>query len=182
MIGVFGSAFNPPTLGHKSAIMQAARQCDKIILVPSASHAFGKKMLAYETRLQLLEHFIDDIQPDVPCPLEISTIESQMMATGYQPIYTFDVLQQLERELGTHQLKFILGPDNAAPGTWQKFYKSQEIDQNWGKIECNEAVNVRSTYLRDAIKTGSTEPQLLKFTTPEVARYICNNELYRAND
>ncbi|GAA3939454.1 nicotinate-nicotinamide nucleotide adenylyltransferase [Litoribacillus peritrichatus] len=182
MIGVFGSAFNPPTLGHKSAIQQAALQCDKIILVPSASHAFGKKMLAYDLRLQLLKHFISDIQPDVPCPLEVSTIESQMIAAGYQPIYTFDVLQQLENKLNTDQLKFILGPDNAAPSTWGKFYKSQEIDQNWGKIECNEAVKIRSTNLRDAVKAGNTEAQLWNFTTPGVARFICDNGLYNADD
>ncbi|MDF4536048.1 nicotinate-nicotinamide nucleotide adenylyltransferase, partial [Vibrio parahaemolyticus] len=48
-IAVFGSAFNPPTLGHKS-IIDSLGHFDLILLVPSIAHAWGKTMLDYELR------------------------------------------------------------------------------------------------------------------------------------
>lgn len=59
-IAVFGSAFNPPTLGHKS-IIDSLGHFDLILLVPSIAHAWGKTMLDYELRSQLVDQFIQDI-------------------------------------------------------------------------------------------------------------------------
>ena len=46
-IAVMGSAFNPPSLGHKDVVEQALKQCDQVWLVPAFRHAWGKKMAAY---------------------------------------------------------------------------------------------------------------------------------------
>lgn len=59
-IAVFGSAFNPPTLGHKS-IIDSLGHFDLVLLVPSIAHAWGKTMLDYELRSQLVDQFIQDI-------------------------------------------------------------------------------------------------------------------------
>lgn len=42
-IAVMGSAFNPPSLGHKDVVEQALTQCDQVWLVPAFRHAWGKK-------------------------------------------------------------------------------------------------------------------------------------------
>lgn len=181
MIGIFGSAFNPPTLGHKDAITQATQDCNKILLVPSASHAFGKTMLPYELRYRMLMGFIQDIQPDVSCKLEVCDIEHQMLNEGMTPIYTFDVMDRLESELNTTKLAFIMGPDNANPKTWQKFYKHQEIDARWKKIICDEQAPIRSTLLRDKIADRASDQELLTFTTPSVVNLIRAERLYQKN-
>ncbi len=62
-IAVFGSAFNPPSLGHKSVI-ESLSHFDLILLVPSISHAWGKQMLSYEIRCELIDAFIHDLQSD----------------------------------------------------------------------------------------------------------------------
>ncbi|GLQ31267.1 hypothetical protein [Litoribrevibacter albus] len=178
MIGIFGSAFNPPTLGHKNAIIQASRSCQTILLVPSASHAFGKQMLPFELRYRMLLGFVHDIQSQIPCPIDVSDIEQQMFHEGFSPIYTFDVLARLEKELGTSELAFIMGPDNANPETWQKFYKHQEIDQRWNKILCEEQQPIRSTRLRQTVAEGATDDRLLNFTTASVVDVIRSEGLY----
>ena len=43
-IAVMGSAFNPPSLGHKDVVEQALKQCDQVWLVPAFRHAWGKSM------------------------------------------------------------------------------------------------------------------------------------------
>ena len=57
-IAVFGSAFNPPSLGHKSVIERLSH-FDKVLLVPSLSHAWGKEMLPFDTRIDMVLTFID---------------------------------------------------------------------------------------------------------------------------
>ena len=182
MIGIFGSAFNPPSLGHKDALIQAAKHCEKILLLPSASHAFGKDMLPYEIRYHMVSAFARDIQSDVTCPIEVSSLEQEMASEGISPIYTFDVLDRLETELGTNQLAFILGPDNANPDTWARFYKHQEIDQRWQKLICKEQQAIRSTLIREKVAEGADTETLFSLTTPSVIELIRTNNLYRPSN
>ena len=49
-IAVMGSAFNPPTLGHVDVIEQALANADRVWLVPSFRHAWGKEMAPYLDR------------------------------------------------------------------------------------------------------------------------------------
>ena len=79
--GVFGSAFNPPTQGHRDVLIQAAPHFDNILLVPSVAHAFHKKTLPLAKRVELLEAFCVDIST-VFCKFEISLIESELLKTG----------------------------------------------------------------------------------------------------
>ena len=63
-IAVFGSAFNPPTRGHEDAIryvLDEVGDVEKILLVPSYHHAFAKQMADYDTRIELLKAFVNDI-------------------------------------------------------------------------------------------------------------------------
>ncbi|HIB77351.1 MAG TPA: hypothetical protein EYO58_06995 [Flavobacteriales bacterium] len=43
VIAVFGSAFNPPHLGHMDVVRQCLSHVDQVLIVPSARHPFGKK-------------------------------------------------------------------------------------------------------------------------------------------
>ena len=62
-IAIFGSAFNPPTLGHADAIawLTESGQFDQIWLVPAFKHAFAKDMLDYRKRIALLAKFVTDL-------------------------------------------------------------------------------------------------------------------------
>jgi len=150
-IAVFGSAFNPPHRGHEDVIAQARGWADKVILVPSYSHAFGKKMLPFELRVNMVEKMLEDIGN--PENIVLSNIEKQIASNKKdgEPIYTFDVLEALEKRYKTNRLTFVVGPDNASPITWQRFYRAQDILARWSIWAAEERVPVRSSKIREKL-------------------------------
>lgn len=167
-IAIFGSAFNPPSLGHQSVITRLAH-FDKVLLLPSFSHAWGKQMLDYDARCKLVEAFIEDMSQD---NLELSTLEKEI-AVGSEAITTFAVLEALEKQHPDANLTFVVGPDNFL--NFGKFFKADEIMQRWQVLACPETVKVRSTQIREQIINGHTISHL---TTTKVARMLDENKWY----
>lgn len=167
-IAVFGSAFNPPSLGHKSVI-ERLRHFDKVLLVPSISHAWGKSMLPYDIRLEMIAAFITDLDLD---NVELSTLEKKIYIPE-QSVTTFALLNSLQEKEPTADITFIIGPDNLMSFT--KFYKSDEIVQRWGVMACPETLPVRSTDIRNARRGGGDISDL---TTASVREYIVEHHLY----
>lgn len=167
-IAVFGSAFNPPSLGHKSAI-ESLGHFDKVILLPSISHAWGKEMLSFEVRCTLVTLFIKDIDST---RVELSTIEKDL----YRPersVTTFEVLSKLQQEYPNAELSFVIGPDNLL--NFSKFSRYEEILARWSLIVCPEKLPVRSTHIRHNLKTKLS---IAKMVTPSVEMYLLENNLY----
>ena len=187
-IGVFGSSFNPPTLGHQDVIEQAVPQFDQILLVPSIAHAFGKIMASLQDRLEMIRLFIES-SPHAK-QLKIFNIE-ETIADQYsnknRPIYTYDVLMALTDFFALRheavQLHFMLGPDNAATKTWHQFYRYQDIEKKWPLFIAQERLHIRATDIRKIVKS-QTNPdaliqKLIPLTGEPIARYITRHALYR---
>lgn len=156
---VFGSAFNPPHMGHADVVEQALAVFDRVILVPSFAHAFGKTMAPFALRLAMAQAlkthsgwgervWVSDIEQDIAVKKEPSAA-----------IYTFDVLSALEVLEPNHAFTFIVGPDNAEPATWAKFYKAEEIDKRWGRWVAQEQKAIRSTGIRTMINNKQCPPE-----------------------
>ncbi|WCP68967.1 nicotinate-nicotinamide nucleotide adenylyltransferase [Vibrio tubiashii] len=167
-IAVFGSAFNPPSLGHKSVI-ESLTHFDRVLLLPSIAHAWGKQMLDYNARCELVDAFIEDLQVK---NVERSTIEESL----YSPkssVTTYAVLEALEAKYPDSELTFVMGPDNLL--SFAKFYKAEEIVNRWSLLCCPEKVQVRSTDIRNGLKQGSDVSTLV---TPKVLRKLREKEYY----
>lgn len=184
-IGVFGSAFNPPTQGHADVIEQIAPNFDEILLVPSAAHAFNKGMLPFNNRVTLLEKFVQQFKQLVH-KLTICTIETEMQQQ--QPdkaVFTFDLLNSLEQSYLDRdqpvQISFILGPDNIATETWQKFYRADDIRQRWALYPVKEQKAIRSTDVRNLIAAGADRTAFTGLLSDEVADYIFETGLYQTD-
>ena len=153
-IAVFGSAFNPPHCGHEDVIQQALEHADLALLVPSYCHAFGKQMAPFEQRLAMTEALATNLS--VAGEVRVSDIErtlSKHKANG-KAIYTYDVLHALDAMNPNTSLIFVLGPDNAKPATWNKFYRAQDILNRWTIREAQERIAVRSTGIRNKLAQG----------------------------
>ncbi|KEY91036.1 nicotinate-nucleotide adenylyltransferase [Candidatus Photodesmus blepharus] len=161
-IAVFGSAFNPPTLGHKS-IIDSLGHFDKVLLVPSIAHAWKKKMFDYNVRCDLVDVFISDLNLS---NVERSQIEEQLPKLGGS-VKTYTVLSELSKKNSQADITFVLGPDNLL--NFEKFYKSEEILQCWSVLVCPEKVAIRSTEIRQRIADGSDIGCL---TTPSVSSLL----------
>ncbi len=170
-IAVFGSAFNPPTLGHKSVI-ERLLHFDKVLLLPSIAHAWGKEMLDFSVRCELVELFITDIGSD---KLELCTIE-QALYLPEKSVTTYDVLNHLETIYPDDQITFVIGPDNFAHFT--RFYKHDEILKRWSLMVCPETVPVRSSLIRENLKKAHAIDSM---TTPSVAQFVSKNNLFVAD-
>jgi len=152
---VFGSAFNPPHMGHADVINQALAVFDRVIVVPSYSHAFGKAMAPFAVRLDLV-HALVTVHPEWQQRVIVSDIEQTIADNNAddKPVYTFEVLSELAIHQPKDKLVFVVGPDNAVPETWAKFFKAKEIDERWGRWEAKERKQIRSTAIRNRLNAG----------------------------
>ena len=179
-IGVFGSAFDPPTLGHLDVIKQFASQFDRILLVPSAQHAFNKQSLPFSVRVEMLEQFVSSVRID--CDLEVCELEAVLLNNNPDsPVYTFDLLVALDDKFqGQADITFIRGPDNAYPETWNRFYRAQEIESRWTVVTAEERLDVRSSAVRAMLNDADNNTQSLDaFLLPSVSAYIQKHKLYQ---
>lgn len=172
-IAVFGSAFNPPTEGHKDAIksiLGISPSFDKILLVPSYRHAFDKQMLDYSHRLNMLKPFTAEIAE----PKVIITDIEKDLARHDEPVYTFDLLEHLNQNIypGAN-LTFVIGPDNQK--NWHKFYRSAEISQRWNLLVVPQRKPVRSTTVREALMHDQPIDEMV---CAGVKDYILQHQLY----
>ncbi len=183
-LGVFGSAFDPPTLGHLDVLQQAAGHHDRILLVPSVLHAFDKRPQPFKLRLQMLQCFIDEARVD--CPLEICDLENELLAQNPErPVYTYDLMTALARQYQNDiELSFIRGPDNARPEVWQRFYRWQDIEKRWPIFTARQRVNIRSSQVRRILETVELADNDIQrdMLLPSVNAFILIHHLYQTGN
>ncbi|NOH79827.1 nicotinate-nicotinamide nucleotide adenylyltransferase [Vibrio sp. RE86] len=167
-IAVFGSAFNPPSLGHKSVI-ESLSHFDTVLLLPSIAHAWGKQMLDYSVRCELVDAFIEDLEVT---NVQRSSIEEELHKPN-SSVTTFAVLEALEARFPESELTFVMGPDNLF--NFSKFYKADEILNRWSILSCPEKVKVRSTDIRNAL---IDKKDISYMTTSKVSRKLAEKEYY----
>ncbi|HWC48402.1 MAG TPA: nicotinate-nucleotide adenylyltransferase [Solirubrobacterales bacterium] len=115
-IGVLGSAFNPPHLGHLALAQEAAWQLGlaEVILVPTG-HAPHKRIAddpGKEARMEMTQRAAADDDR-----FSVSALEVEREG----PSYTYETLEALAEERGDRELVFVMGAD-AVVGleSWRK--------------------------------------------------------------
>lgn len=169
-IAVFGSAFNPPHNGHADVIRQAAQLFDEVWVVPSYCHAFGKPMIDFKTRLEMTHALVEIANIDGN--VNILDIESELAADSSDPVYTYDLLSALHKKHPNTVLTFVVGPDNAHPDMWRKFYKGDEILKRWNLWVAAERISIRSSYIRNRLNNGEHIDEKL---LPSTIKDMCSN-------
>lgn len=168
-IAVFGSAFNPPSLGHKSVI-ESLSHFDLVLLEPAIAHAWGKTMLDYPTRCELLDAFIVDLSLS---NIQRSSFEQELYQPG-QSVTTFALLERIQEKYPDADVTFVLGPDNFFK--FADFHKAQEILKRWSVMACPEKLKIRSTDIRRAAENGES---LHTLTTASVTKLLIEKCLYK---
>ena len=107
-IGVLGSAFNPPHLGHLALAQEALWQLelDEVLLVPTgeAPHKRIADDPGREQRLAMTRLAAAD-----DSRFSVSTLEVEREG----PSYTYETLELLARDKGDTELVFVMGADAA---------------------------------------------------------------------
>ncbi|MEZ5077773.1 MAG: nicotinate-nucleotide adenylyltransferase [Solirubrobacterales bacterium] len=195
-IGVLGSAFNPPHLGHLALAQEALWQLglEEVVLVPTgdAPHKRiaadpGRELRMAMTRLAAA----DDAR------FSVSALEVDREG----PSYTFETLQLLAEERGETELVFVMGAD-AAVGleSWREPERvvrqarlaiarrpgvsDAEVNDVLGSLGAGD----RATMLEmpqfgvssSAVRERAAAGRPLRYLVPEpVARFIEEKGLYR---
>lgn len=151
-IAIFGSAFNPPTLGHLS-LLEKLSHFDLVLLVPSFSHAWGKKMADFDLRCYWIELFIKDAKL---ANLSLCTDEKHIFSGD--AVTTWALLSHLENQYSNADLSFVIGPDNLI--NFNKYYRAKDILSKWNILSLPETVNIRSTHIRAALENNQSIEKL----------------------
>jgi nicotinate-nucleotide adenylyltransferase len=195
-IGVLGSAFNPPHLGHLALAQEALWQLglEEVILVPTGTAPHkriaddpGRELRLAMTRLAAA----DDSR------FSVSTLEVEREG----PSYTYETLEQLAKDRGDRELVFVMGAD-AAVGleSWREPQRVVElarlaVARRAGISEADVAAvlrslnaNGRATMLEmpqfgvssSAVRERAAAGRPLRYLVPEsVARFIEEKGTYR---
>jgi len=194
-VGVLGSAFNPPHLGHLALAQEALWQLglSEIVLVPTG-HAPHKRIAddpGREVRLAMTRLAAAD-----DSLFTVSTLEVERDG----PSYTCETLELLARERGDAELVFVMGAD-AAIGleSWRQPERVVELarlavarragvsDADVGAVLRSLGAGGRATMLEmpefgvssSVVRDRAAAGRPLRYLVPEpVARFIVEKGVY----
>jgi nicotinate-nucleotide adenylyltransferase len=177
-IAVYGGSFNPPHLGHALACtyVLSTELVDRLLVVPVATHAFAKELVAFEHRVRMCELAFGDLRRVEVCPLERELP---------QPSLTLRTLEALQTRHAGAQLRLVIGSDLLAETShWYEFERVRALApplivprDGYPLPEMPGAVlpNVNSSELRGRLRAGQSTRGLLD---PRVADYVQDHALY----
>ena len=183
-IAVYGGSFNPFGNNHLDVIRYLAEsgEFSQIILVPSVAHALKADQFPYEHRFNMTELGVTARYHAVPSfpekvTIGVSLAEMQMLKRQPGPIYTYHLLQYLQKEHaqfdGEVGYRFVIGPDILDEIDQWKYV--DEIRKDFGFFEVPE-MGLHMSQVRDMIGNGvSTWKQHVPHV---VANYIKMHGLY----
>jgi len=195
-IGVLGSAFNPPHLGHLALAQEALWQLGlaEVILVPTgdAPHKRIAEDPGREARMEMTRLAAADDERFSVSPLEVDR---------EGPSYTYETLEALAEERADRKLVFVIGAD-AAVGleSWREPERvvamaSLAVARREGTSDAEVATVMRSlgcegraTMLEmpqfgvssSAVRERARQGRPLRYLVPRpVAEYIEGKGIYR---
>lgn len=194
-IGVLGSAFNPPHLGHLALAQEALWQLglSEVVLVPTgkAPHKRIADDPGPELRLAMTRLAAAD-----DARFSVSTLEVEREGASY----TYETLELLARERGDAELFFVMGAD-AAVGleSWRRPERVVELarlavarragvsDADVGAVLRSLGAEGRATMLEmpefgvssSVVRERAAAGRPLRYLVPEaVARFIEEKGIY----
>lgn len=174
MYTVYGGSYDPIHYGHLSLVEQAIKHEYKVIIVPAFRHAFGKKSAAFCHRMRMCDIALQACQ--LTTNASVCRVEQILAHGSNRPVYTYDVLCWLRQRLGEAP-RLLVGPDIAAE--WARWYKHQAIDAEFGRVNFPSSYSIRSTDIRQQLRTGHVHNLGHTATPQAVIDYILAHALYQ---
>lgn len=174
-IGVFVGSFDPIHLGHVNLIKYLNEQqiVDKVFVIPTGNYWDKQNITDLQIRMEMLRFIQND---------KIIILEQY---NGYQ--YTYEIIEQLEKEYPNDEFYLVIGADNA--NTFDKWKRYQELLKKNIIVASrnNERVNLVGEHViflnhnfgnissREIRENPAKSSHIL---LPEVYEYIIKNRLY----
>ncbi len=183
-VGLLGGSFNPPHLGHvlMALAVYATEEIDHLWVIPTADHAFGKRLAPFEDRVRMchlaFRHFAGGVA--------VLDVERRLPRPPGTPSYTVDTLRALHRLRPGIQPVWIAGSDIIPelprwkePDEVRRLCRMVIVPRQGHPGGSRLQVDLpmlSSTEVRELLARGHDISGMLDY---EVARYIDKRELYR---
>ncbi|MGK0209226.1 MAG: nicotinate-nucleotide adenylyltransferase [Patescibacteria group bacterium] len=117
-IGILGGSFNPIHNGHVNIIEQVinTKAADEVWLAPTHTHDFGKDLLDFNKRVNMLEKLFKN-----NAQVKIIKIEEKLP----KPNLSFNTIKALQKNHPEHKFYFIIGSDCVE--NFHKWIKGPEL-------------------------------------------------------
>ena len=177
-IAVYGGSFSPFGNNHLDVLQHVvdSREFDRIIVVPSISHALKKRSFPYEHRVNMATLAIEHAK--VELRTEVSMVELTMLQVQPGPIFTIQLLRYLRDchpDNRDSQLRFVVGPDIIQDLDRWKYV--DDIRREFGFFGVPER-GIHASAIRDLMADG--DPSWEAHMPQPVAEYIKMHRLYHA--
>lgn len=179
-IGLFGITANPPHLGHCIAIKQALTSLDEVYVSLVYEHPFGKKFIEYKHRKAMLELILKEyFEPALLAKIIITEIDKEYFLKTEKIPYSYDILTLLSKKNPSNQFKLIIGEDNYHPDVWNKFYKNDAIEKEFGLVIIEDK-GTHSTQIREMFASETPDrKKIISACGQAVFKYMNNHNLYK---
>ncbi len=188
---LYGASFNPPHIGHFSAIYQMLEEYDKVIVFPyPKKFAEGKieELPPISQRLKMLEIFALDFFPQMSERLIIINLASEIASSNKENkerLHTYDYLQFVKSRLPNNaELSACLGFEAQNVDRKEDFFNEDKIKQEFPHFYLEEENKIKSEDLRKFfsdhknIKSKKDEEYIKSCVGNALAEHIFENNLY----
>lgn len=182
-IGVFGGSFNPPHLSHvlAGACALGSGEIDRLIVVPTYRHPFGKDLAPFERRLEMCRLAFSDL-----ARTEVSGIEQDLG----EPSRTLHTIRALRERNPGAAFRLVVGADVLAES--DKWYRWEELREEAPPLVMGRAGTppvpgaypdlpaIRSTDVRERLARNEPDAgELGRLVPATVLAYAREHRLYR---
>jgi nicotinate-nucleotide adenylyltransferase len=188
LLGIFGGTFDPPHVGHVMAVhyVLLTSKMEAALVVPCASHPFGKQHSAFERRLEMCRLAFAHLGERV----RVLDIEARRQG----PSYTIDTARELRSLHPDAEFELVIGSDITRElENWReidalramvRFRVLPRLEENTAAREGDQdspfyLPRVSSSGLRALMREGRWEDMEGRIPA-NVLDYIRDNNLYQA--
>lgn len=188
---LYGASFNPPHMGHFSAITQMLEEYDKVIVFPyPKKHHNGveEKLPPMAQRMKMLEIFFADFFPQIVDRLILNNLSQKLKLKDKLHdgvLHTIDYLNYVKEMVPDDvHLSVCLGFEDMNKERKEYFYKEDEMTENFGTFKLTEINQIQSEELRTFfsnkknVKTAKDEQYIRYAVGNSLAEFIFKNNLY----
>jgi nicotinate-nucleotide adenylyltransferase len=175
-LALYGLAGNPPHAGHWACVAELASRGYGVLVAPSFSHAFGKRMAPFELRVRWLAEAgreFEALGPNAWVWDEERRVAEGKGESGV--VYSIDMLARA-REIFGRAPVLAVGPDNADPAVFGRFHQHERIAAEFGVEFLPELGSSRSTLIRNHLAEGNgCDAKLRLWVGDSIAQSVANH-------
>lgn len=188
---LYGASFNPPHIGHFSAISQMLEKYDNVIVFPYPrrnNQENDEVMPPIKQRFKMLNIFISEFFPQMRDRLILIDLATDIGLKNKNTegiLHTYDYLTYVKKNIPENShLSVCLGFEAQNILRQEYHHKEEEIEKNYEVFRLQEENTIKSSNLRDFfsshknIKTAKDELYIKSLVGYHLAEYIFQNNLY----